>query len=244
MRVAALHRHPVKGVGWEAVAAVTLTAGAPFPGDRAWAIAHERTPDREGWMPKAAFLQVMAGPELAAVRAESEGDRITLSHPARPTRTFALPADGPALVDWVRPLWPKDKPAPATLVSAPEESMADNGRATIHLVSQATLDALTEAAGQPIQAERFRANVVLADVPAWSELDWVDRQVNMGGAELRVLEETGRCRATDANPETGARDVKMLDLLKRVVGHTHVGVYAEVIQGGAVALGDNAELVP
>ncbi|WP_375262754.1 MOSC domain-containing protein [Palleronia sp.] len=243
MRVAALHRHPVKGIGCEAVSAVTLTAGAPFPGDRAWAVAHGRAPDREGWLPKAAFLQVMAGPELAAILAESDGDQVTLSHPARPTRTFSLPADGPALVDWVRPLWPEDKPAPATLVRAPAQSMADNGRATVHILSQATLDALSKAAGQPIQAERFRANVVLADVPAWAELDWIDRQLDLGSAGVRVLEPTGRCRATDANPESGARDVEMLDLLKRAVGHTHVGVYAEVIRDGDVKVGDSAEIL-
>ena len=59
-----------------------------------------------------------------------------------------------------------------------------------------------------------------------------------------MLERTGRCRATDANPESGERDVEMLDLLKRTVGHTDVGVYAQVIRGGHVSLGDGAELIP
>lgn len=244
MRIAALQKHPIKGIGWEAVSATTFTAGAPFPGDRAWAIAHERAPDRDGWMPKAAFLQVMAGPELAAIRVESQGDRISLSHPDRPQRRFSLPEDGPDLIDWLRPLWPEGKPAPVRLVRAPEEGMPDNGKATVHVLLQETLDALSKAAGQPVDAARFRPNIVLAGLPAWSELDWVGRRVLVGGAEIRVLERTGRCRATDANPESGERDVEMLDLLKRAIGHTDVGVYAQVIRGGHVSLGDGAELIP
>lgn len=243
MKIGGLYRYPIKGVGAEALDAAALTTDAPFPGDRSWAIAHAKAPDRAGWMPKAAFLQVMAGPGLAAVRAETAGSRVTLSHPDRPTRSFALPDDAAQLIDWVRPIWPEDWPAPDRVLSAPPESFADNGKATVHVLTQATLDALTEAAGQTVEALRFRANIVISDVEAWSELRWIGRRLRVGNAEIEVLERTGRCRATDANPDTGTRDIAMLELLSKTTGGKDVGVYASVTRGGAVKQGDTVELL-
>ncbi|SFH16782.1 hypothetical protein SAMN04488020_107191 [Palleronia marisminoris] len=243
MKVGGLYRYPIKGVGAEPLDAAFLSADAPFPGDRAWAIAHAKAPDRSGWMPKAAFLQVMAGPGLAAVRAETAGDRITLSHPDRPTRSFSLPDDAAQLLDWVRPIWPEDKPAPARVLPAPPESFADNGQATVHVLTQATLDALSEAAGQTVEALRFRANIVISDAEAWSELGWVGRRLRLGDAEIEVLEPTGRCRATDANPDTGTRDIAMLELLSKTTGGKDVGVYARVTRGGTVNRGETVELL-
>jgi uncharacterized protein YcbX len=40
-RLAQIWRHPIKGHGREALPAVTLSAGATLPFDRAWAVAHE-----------------------------------------------------------------------------------------------------------------------------------------------------------------------------------------------------------
>ncbi|KPQ20987.1 MAG: MOSC domain-containing protein [Rhodobacteraceae bacterium HLUCCA24] len=59
----------------------------------------------------------------------------------------------------------------------------------------------------------------------------------MGEAVLRVVERTGRCTATAANPDTGRVDVDTLALL-RSWGHEDFAVYAEVIEGGEIATGD------
>ena len=45
-----------------------------------------------------------------------------------------------------------------------------------------------------------------------------------------------------ANPETGKRDVDTLDLLNEL-GHQEFGVYAEVIDGGEIALGDTVSVL-
>jgi uncharacterized protein YcbX len=57
-----------------------------------------------------------------------------------------------------------------------------------------------------------------------------------------VVEPIGRCRATEANPETGRRDAPTLAALEDGWGHTRFGVYAMVRKGGLVAVGDEARL--
>ena len=83
-----LWRHPIKGHGVEAVAAVTLAAGATMPWDRVWAIAHEAArvaPGSHDWVPCANFSRGAKSFELMAIRAEVDeaAGRVTLSHPRR-----------------------------------------------------------------------------------------------------------------------------------------------------------------
>jgi GTP-binding protein len=52
------------------------------------------------------------------------------------------------------------------------------------------------------------------------------------------VEPIGRCRATEANPDTGRRDANTLAALEDGWGHTRFGVYAMVRKGGRVAVGD------
>jgi uncharacterized protein YcbX len=47
----------------------------------------------------------------------------------------------------------------------------------------------------------------------WEEFDWIDRDIRIGTAVLRPEERTDRCLATHNNPETGARDDNILDVL-------------------------------
>jgi uncharacterized protein YcbX len=55
---------------------------------------------------------------------------------------------------------------------------------------------------------------------------------------LAVRERTDRCAATNVEPATGARDMDIPALLMRKWRHAAVGVYAEVVAGGDLAVGD------
>jgi hypothetical protein len=46
------------------------------------------------------------------------------------------------------------------------------------------------------------------------------------------------------NPETGLRDADPIAELKSLYGHADLGIHAEVIDGGQIALGDAIELLP
>ncbi len=52
-----------------------------------------------------------------------------------------------------------------------------------------------------------------------------------------------RCLATTANPETGERDADTLKCLKENWGHQNFSVYAEVLTGGDIRLGDSVEVL-
>ena len=47
-----------------------------------------------------------------------------------------------------------------------------------------------------------------------------------------------RCAAVNVDPETAARDLDIPPTLMRRLGHNECGIYAEVIAGGAIAVGD------
>lgn len=244
-RVAALHRHPVKALGSEALASVTLRAGECLPGDRVWALAHERSAfdfDAPAWKRCTTFLRGAAIPALMAVTttgAPGEGP-ITFRQPDRPDLTAdpATPEGEAALVAWADPLIPEGMPRPSRLAAAPGRGMTDTPQPTISILSDASLAALGAAAGRPLDRRRFRGNVWLEGAAPWAEFDLIGREVTLGAARLRVTERIGRCSATHADPATGRRDLDLLELLERGWGHTDFGVFAEVVAGGPVALGD------
>ena len=60
--------------------------------------------------------------------------------------------------------------------------------------------------------------------------------------QLRVLAPITRCAATQANPTTAERDLNIPKTLQRAFGHIYMGVYAEVIAGGELNLGDQIRL--
>jgi len=91
---------------------------------------------------------------------------------------------------------------------------------------------------------RFRANVWFSGASAWSERDWVGRQIQIGGAVVRVTKPITRCAATEVNPETAERDANPVEELRRLYDHIELGVHAEVIEGGRFAVGDAIEVLP
>ena len=89
--------------------------------------------------------------------------------------------------------------------------------------------------------ERFRGNLWLEGLAPFAEFDLVGREIRVGGAVLRVREPITRCKATTVDPATGVRDADTLGALEAGWGHQDFGVYAEVVEGGRVAVGDAAE---
>ncbi|APX23243.1 MAG: molybdenum cofactor biosysynthesis protein [Rhodobacteraceae bacterium] len=238
VRLAQIRRHPIKGIGSEPLDEVILDQDAPMPGDRAWALQHENAEAAPTWQSRGNFLVVANGPKLAPVRATTGRDgRITLTHPERADLVISPGTDGPALIDWVKPLWPETSPAPRALVPAPPQGMADNGRAELSILNLASLRALSEAIGKPLEIERFRGNLILDGLEPWQEFDWIGQTLQIGRTTLEVTQRIQRCRATEANPDTGERDANVLRALHTGFGHRDFGVYAKVTHGGLVATG-------
>ena len=134
----------------------------------------------------------------------------------------------------------------------------------VHLVNAATVRELSAKIGRPdsntsgsaatngeapppLQASRFRPNIVIDGVPAWEEFSWVGKKIKVGGAVLEVLSRTVRCAATNVDPRGGVlrADADMPALLR-----THYpqhgpffGVYARVHSPGKVRRDDSVEVL-
>ena len=247
MKVHALHRHPIKGHGVEALDRVTLAAGETMPWDRRWAVPHDAARiEGTGWAPCRNFGRGAGAPSLMAITAEWDeaARRMTLRHPDRPDLSFDPSAEGDRFVAWAAPLYRAGRPAPVALIRAEGQGMTDADRPWLSLHSLASLRAVAEAVGQDLSPHRWRGNLWLDGPAPWEEDDWIGRRLRVGGAVLEIKEPIFRCRATEANPATGRRDADTLGALThlRGAGETRFGVYAEVVQGGEVGVGDRASL--
>ncbi|MEC8667628.1 MAG: MOSC N-terminal beta barrel domain-containing protein [Pseudomonadota bacterium] len=243
-RVAHLFRHPIKAIGREEVTEVDLIAGQTLPGDRRFAVAHERARLEDGaWNRCVNFIRGASSPRLMAVTLRSDGDLLHLSHPDRPDLTINPTTDGPALVDWVTPLVAEGRTAPTHLVPAPaDRGLTDTSAPSISMASLASHDHVAAKAAHPLQIHRWRCNIFLDGPAPWEEFDWVGRTLKLGDAEARVEERLGRCMATTVNTDTGLRDVPTLDILKDL-GHQDFSVALIVTKGGRLRTGDEVTLL-
>jgi uncharacterized protein YcbX len=112
---------------------------------------------------------------------------------------------------------------------------------SVHLLTTNTLEALRERYPDgAFEVARFRPNILVsvADGGAFAEDAWVGAEVRIGAdVVLRVTGPAPRCVMTTlAQPGLPAD----LGVLRTAAQHhaASVGVYAEVVHGGAVALGD------
>src|SRR5690606_25960285 len=108
----------------------------------------------------------------------------------------------------------------------------------VSLINRASVADLERVLRAPVDPVRFRGNILIEGLGAWREFEWVGREIGLGGARLRVTERIGRCAATHVNPASAERDLNLLRTLADAFGHTQMGVYAEVVEGGPIAVGD------
>ena len=245
-QVSALWRHPIKAHGRESVGHITLEEGQTFPGDRRYAVAHEAAKtDGGAWAHCANFSRGAKAPALMAITAKVDeaSGKITLAHPDLWELTLDPDTQGDKLIDWVRPIMPKDRAASVKLVPAGEFGMTDSDFPSIAIHTTASHRALEGRMGQSLSTERWRGNIWLDGFAPWEEFDWIGKTLRIGAAEIEVRERITRCLATTANPETGKRDADTLGVLNDAFGHQDFGVYGVVTKGGTLAVGDAAEVL-
>ncbi|WP_170322448.1 MOSC domain-containing protein [Acrocarpospora macrocephala] len=120
----------------------------------------------------------------------------------------------------------------------------DHRDAPISIINLDTVDALSKVIGRPVDFRRFRANIYLRGLEAWTEWSLVGTTLRIGEASLRIMRPTERCRATTVNPDIAQRDLNIPAALASRLGHLYFGLYAEVESGGTVRLGDPVHFDP
>lgn len=251
-RLAQIWRYPVKSIGRERMPRARLDKGGKLPFDRHWAVLHDAAPHRlsdadtlEDWLPKAAFLRGAAGPQLQAIEGGMDGEKLALSHPVQGsiTVTPGNDADGARLIEWLRPLWPANKPAPLQLVRS-TVPLTDTRQPFVSINSLDSLTALEAHVGQRLGVERWRGNLWIEGAEPFAEMDWIDREFSIGPVRMIGRAAIGRCAATAVDTATGTPDADMVRALTEFRGHSTFGIYAEVLEGGEIAEMNELVLAP
>lgn len=240
--LAQIWRHPVKAIGREPLENVVLSRGAWLPFDRLWAVSHERSKlSGSRWEKKGNFLRGVTDPTLMAVTCalDEKSGEITMSHPDLGDVQFHPEHDPDSFLSWVARIWSTDLPAPTGLYRATDAHLTDVPDAWISIGCLSSNRALGQRMGQDLSPDRWRANLWLEGTAPWAEKEWIGKTLTIGDVTFKVACEITRCKATMANPETGRRDADTLGALD-AFGHQEFGLYAEVIDGGSLHVGDAA----
>jgi uncharacterized protein YcbX len=226
MQVGEVWRYPVKSMAGERIVEAELGPRG-IPSDRGLA-AFERGPqsrdrplsarDLAGLLKFRASLKTgvaqVAGPELAPVPWDHESVGRSISRECR--RELELrPVAGGAFDD-----------------------------SPILLVFLATMAALSEEMGAPVDHRRFRANIYLegAGTEGHGESQLLGCELRCGGAVLQATDPCPRCAIPTRDPDTWASWPQLLRHLVETRDEV-VGVYCKVTVPGRVAEGDAVEVL-
>ena len=247
MRISDIRQYPVKGLGGVRLDHTVLRAGHFLPGDRQFAITnghpkHDQLPAGT-WMQKAFFLQLMKFDVLAELSCTYDGQIVTILRNGEVT--VSADPDDPAGIKefetFFSALTGAGLDGTPRLTRINEGAYTDTNAPWISLGGTASVDRFAEVTGTAPDARRFRLNIMLDTADPFEEASLIGHMVRMGGAVLRVVEPVGRCAAIDVDPETAVRGPHYLPAMKLALGHTNLGIFAEIIEGGHIAVGDRIE---
>ena len=242
-QVAALYRYPVKGLSPERVPSADLETSGYFPGDRLYAI--ENGPSgfnavAPRHLPKIVYLMLMRNEALGrlSTRFDHASHVLTIVHDgSEAVRADLGTHEGrEAVAAFMKRFLPHElRGEPRVLAGPPGYGFTDARTGYVSLVNLASVRAIEDLVGAPVDALRFRGNVLLDGLAPWAEFDLIGRVVEApSGLRLKPTMRTQRCAATNVDPRTGLRDLAIPRALAEHLGHTDCGVYAEVIVGGAL----------
>jgi uncharacterized protein YcbX len=235
-RLAAIHRYPVKSLAGQRIPGVHLDHfGMLF--DRQYAILDVESgllvdaKNEQRW-PRLYFhrARCMHPGEHPPVDADV---CITLADGSR------IMASSPAVHDRLSQVFGRK----VVLISATPRHGTSLGSfadvAPIHLISRGSLDMIPGPQfGERVDVARFRPNLVLdLAQPGFFEDTWIDREIAIGSAVLRILDRTRRCARITLPQPSSANQPELLRFIALGNAST-LGVYAEVVKPGVIQTGD------
>ena len=239
-----LWQFPVKGLGGVRLDSADLVAGQPFPGDRQFAITtgHPRLadiPDGD-WQKKAAFLQLMTHERLAALDYHFDGAVMRISDDGQEQLAADMDSveGAAAITGFFADLLGDSLAGSPRLMRINGGAYTDQKAPWISLGGTASVVHVAQTMGHQPDARRYRLNVMLETRSPFEEADLIGHRIALGDTVLHVVEPVGRCAAIDVDPETGARGPHLLPSMQTSFGHTDLGIFAEIIEGGTVRPGD------
>jgi len=246
-----LNRFPIKGMTAEPLTSVTLSAGEGIPGDRLYGFARYNSgfnPENPQPLPKQRFVVLANEAKLAGLTSHFNQDSLQLDIIVNEqTHHFDMTTpDGCkraelflhttlSLSDKEPPVFVSSSPHRFTDVSVDSVEMM-NAISVLNLASVRELEKMIDA---EIDPARFRANIEIDGLPPFAELEAVGTTLSFDGVEMKIVARTQRCAATEVNPASAERDVKIPYLINQNLGHADMGVYASVMSGGELSVGQS-----
>jgi uncharacterized protein YcbX len=244
-QVTGIYRYPVKGLTPEQLPRVALQPGQTLPADRSFAIENGPSgfdPAQPKWMSKAYFLMLQRDEWLAGLHThfDDASNVLTIRHNGSIAAQGDLEsAQGRTLIEQFFAVnFAGEIKGPPKILPGHGHSFSDVAMKVVSIINLATLQVIEDIVGQRVAPLRFRANLYVRGWPAWHEFDLLDRTLVIGDTRLRIVKRIKRCAAINVDPDTAARDLNIPHALMRRFGHGDCGMYAEVIEGGEVAEGD------
>jgi uncharacterized protein len=227
MRIASLHRYPVKSMLGESAAALDVDQRG-VAGDRGWSV---RTVENKIGSGKSSNrFDAVVG--LLDIRAAVNDRSVVVTFPDGGVHSV----DDPAAARRLSALLGR----PLTFAAETEVSHFDDG--PVSLIGLASVDALAQARGKDVDPGRFRANVVVDTDEAFVEDQWIGRQVQLGTVVLEVILPSPRCVMINMASAALPAQPGNLAALGRLHGHC-LGVIARVVRPGRLATGDELKLL-
>jgi uncharacterized protein YcbX len=220
-QIVGLWRYPVKAMAGEALREGEVSWYG-LAGDRRWAFG--RAGQVRSGFP---WLTQRERPELGAYQPVLLDETRPDHSPAwvrTPSGGF-LEVTDPALADELGAAWVIKQ---------------DRGNFDALPLSVLTTQSLESLGG--VDVRRIRPNLLLhAPGAAFPEDDWVGSTLRMGSLRVRVSKRIGRCAVVQIDPDTHRPDGGVLRTLARE-RQACLGVYAQVLQPGRLAVGDSVWL--
>ena len=243
--VTGIYRYPVKGLSPESLPRVALVPGETLPADRRYAIENGPSgfdPARPKWMSKAYFLMLQRDEWLAGLHThfDDASHTLTIDDQGREVARGDLEtAAGRAVIEqFLSTRFAGRLKGTPKILSGGGHSFSDVARKVVSIINLNTLQAIAHLVGQPVHPLRFRANLYLRGWPAWQEFGLLGQTLIAGDTRLKVVKRITRCAAINVDPDSATRDLDIMHVLQRRLGHGDCGVYAEVVAGGEIAAGD------
>jgi len=135
---------------------------------------------------------------------------------------------------------------PVRLVRASDPD-AGHDEYPVTLLGEESVAELARRSGAgSVDARRFRMLISFSGLSAHAEDGWQGQTIGIGEAVVRVGGPVPRCAATARDPDRGARDLPTVRMIRSYRGvqanefgrGVNFGVYAEVVAGGTVRVGD------
>lgn len=247
--IKSLQRYPVKGLSAEPLPFADLEPGQMISGDRAFAVENGPSGFDAGapsWMPKMKFLCWMKNPKLARLAArydDASGVLTIRSDGGDVSGDLSTPEGRAAIEAFLAGFMDDEMRGPLRVLSAPGHRFSDVASKVLSFINLASADDIGRALGASVDPIRFRGNVHLSGMEAWSEATWVGRTFRIGEAKFKVKKTIQRCLATHVDPAHGVRDLDIMGTIRSARGDVDCGIYAEVIAPGRISEGDELQLI-